>query len=63
MAGAGTGERDEPFGVTAAEARRRRVVARAGLRLVPEPDLNAALEGGQSKEQARLLGAYNLYNG
>jgi hypothetical protein len=63
MAGAGTGGRDERFGVTAAEARRRQIAApsaRPALRLLAPPD---PPESGQSAEQARLLGTYNLYNG
>ena len=64
MTGAGAGERDERPEVTAAKVRRRQIAARAersGLRLVPRPDSDTAR--GQSREQARLLGTYNLYNG
>jgi len=66
MTGAGAGRRDERPEVTAAKVRRRQVAARAersGLRLVPRPDSDTAPERGQSREQARLLGTYNLYNG
>jgi hypothetical protein len=65
MAGARAGERDQRTEVTAA-ARRRQIAARAarcGLRLVPHRDVDAAPPAAQSGEQARLLGAYNLYNG
>jgi len=66
MAGAGAGERDERTEVTAAKVRGRRSAVRAersGLRLVPRPAADAAPAAGQSGEQARLLGTYNLYNG
>ena len=63
---AGAEERDERSEVPAVNVRRRPIAARAkqsGLRLVPQPGADAAPERGQSGEQARLLGAYNLYNG
>jgi hypothetical protein len=66
MRGAEAGKRDERPEVTAAKLRRRQIAARAersGLRLVPQPDSDPAPERGQSREQARLLGTYNLYNG
>ena len=66
MADAGADERDEPIEATAAAGRRRQAAARAersGLRLVPGRDADAAPAAGQSGEQARLLGAYNTYNG
>jgi len=66
MTDAGAGERDERPEVTAAEARHRQIsarAARAGLRLVPSPDSGGAPAGGQTGQEARLLGAYNLYNG
>ena len=65
MAGAEASERGERFEISA-KARRRQIAARAarsGLRLVSQPDPAAAPERGQSEEQARLLGTYNLHNG
>jgi len=52
--------------VTAAKVQRRQIAARAersGLRLVPRPDSDTAPERRQSRDQALLLGRYNLYNG
>ena len=66
MAGAGAGERDKRSDMTAAQARRQHIAARAeraGLRLIAQPDPDAPPAGGQNGEEARLLGAYNLYNG
>ena len=66
MTGAGAGRRDERPEVTAAKVRRRQIAARAersGLTLVPRPDYDTAPERGQSGDQARVLGSYNLYNG
>jgi hypothetical protein len=66
MTGAGAGKRDERPEVTAAKVQRRQIAARAersGLRLVPRPDSDTAPERRQSRDQALLLGRYNLYNG